>query len=133
MSDSSREGSRSTLLRAIAELFGDYSDLVQKEIRLARAEIQETVLRQVRSGAFIAAAGFLGLIAVLLIIEGIVFAIASAGLALHWSCFIVAILLIAGACAFYFYAKRSRTNQPLLGRSIEQIRRDIRTVKEQPT
>jgi uncharacterized membrane protein YqjE len=133
MTESSGEGSRSTLLQAIAELFGDYSDLVQKEIRLARAEIAETLTRRLRSGAFIAAAGFLGLVAVLLIIEGIVFAIASAGLALHWSCFIVAILLIAGAGGLYFYAQRSRTNRPLLGRSIEQIRRDIRTVKEQPT
>jgi Flp pilus assembly protein TadB len=133
MSEPHAERSGLSLLNGIAALFNDYSDLVQKEIRLARAEIVEAVTSQLRSGALMAAAGFLGLIAFLLIIEGIVFAIASAGLGLYWSCFLVALVLLVGAAGLYFYARSSTTKRPLLGRSIEQVRRDIRTVKEQAT
>jgi len=133
MSEPHAERSGLSLLNGIAALFNDYSDLVQKEIRLARAEIVEAVTSQLRSGALMAAAGFLGLIAFLLIIEGIVFAIASAGLGLYWSCFLVALVLLGGAAGLYSYARSSTTKRPLLGRSIEQVRRDIRTVKEQAT
>jgi putative superfamily III holin-X len=73
MTEPHAERSGLSLLNGIAALFSDYSDLVQKEIRLARAEIVEAVTSQLRSGALMAAAGFLGLVAFLLIIEGIVF------------------------------------------------------------
>jgi uncharacterized membrane protein YqjE len=120
-----------SLLQSIAELFGDYSDLVQKEIRLARAEIVDAVSRRVRAGAMLGVAGFFGLIAFLLIVEGIVFAIAAAGLALYWSCFLVAFVLIAGAAAVYAYVRSVDMPKPILKRSLEQVRRDIRIVKEQ--
>lgn len=119
------------LLQSIADLFGDYADLIQKEIRLARAEIVEVVSRQVRAGALLGIAGLLGLTAFFLILEGIVFAIAAAGLAIYWSCFLVAIVLIATAAGFYLRARSSAVPRAILGRSIEQIRRDIRIVKEQ--
>jgi hypothetical protein len=121
------------LLHGISELFGDYADLVQKEIRLARAEIVEAVSRQVRASAVLAGAGFLALIALFLIIEGIVFAIAAAGLALYWSCFLVALVLIAGAGGLYAYARSAPQPRAVLARSLEQIQCDIRTVKEQAT
>jgi hypothetical protein len=121
------------LLHGIAELFGDYADLVQKEIRLARAEIVEAVSRQVRASAVLAGAGFLALVAFFLIVEGIVFAIAAAGLALYWSCFLVALVLIAGAGGLYAYARSAPTSGAVLARSLEQIQCDIRTVKEQAT
>jgi hypothetical protein len=120
-----------SLWHLIAELSGDYADLVQKEIRLARAEIVDAVSRRVRAGALLGAAGFLGLIAFLLIIEGIVFAIAAAGLALYWSCFLVAFVLIAGAAGVYAYVRSADIPGPVLRRSLEQVRHDIRTIKEQ--
>ncbi|HEX4194542.1 MAG TPA: phage holin family protein [Stellaceae bacterium] len=122
-----------SVLQSISELFGDYADLVQKEIRLAQAEIVDTVSRQARAAALLGVAGFLGLIAFLLVIEGIVFAIAAAGLALYWSCFLVALVLIAGAAGLYVYVRSAKTPGPILRRSLEQVRRDIRTVKEQAT
>lgn len=133
MSESTAGHTGASLLQGIADIFGDYADLVQKEIRLARAEIVAAVSRQVRASALLAGAGFLAMIAFFLIVEGIVFAIAATGLAVYWSCFIVAVVLIAGAAGLYAYARSSGTSRAMLARSVEQIRRDISTVKEQAT
>jgi hypothetical protein len=71
----------SGLVRAATDLFADLSDLIQKEIRLARAEIVHRLTLGVRGGIWMAAAGVLGFFAVIFVLEGIVFAIASTGIA----------------------------------------------------
>src|SRR4029077_10360077 len=87
----------SGLVRAATDLFADLSDLIQKEIRLARAEIVHKLTLGLRGGVWMAAAGVVGFLAVIFILEGVVFAIASMDIELHWACFIVAaaLLLIA--------------------------------------
>ena len=88
---------------------------------------------KLKASVWMVAAGFLGLIAALLVIQAIVFAIASFGLALHWACLLVAAVLAAGAAAA-FYHGRSLAEEPLLPeRSIQQITRDIKTAREQLT
>ena len=87
----------SALPRAFADVVGDLADLVQKEIHLAKAELSEKLSAKLRAGVWIGVAAGLGLIAALLVIEGIVFGIATFGIALHWSCLIVAAVLAAAA------------------------------------
>jgi VIT1/CCC1 family predicted Fe2+/Mn2+ transporter len=123
----------SALPRALSDVLSDLSDLVQKEMRLARAEISAKISAKVRAGVYMSAAGFLGLIALFLALQGVVFWIASLGLAMHWSCLIVAaaIALIAGLA---FLKGRADAREELTpSRTIHQIKQDITTTKEQLT
>jgi len=103
----------SGLARALTDLLADLAELVQKELQLAKTEITEKISARLRASAWMVAAGVLGMVAVLLIVEAAVFAIASLGLALYWSCLVVAAVLAAGAAAA-FYHGRSLTEEELL-------------------
>jgi hypothetical protein len=121
----------SALPRVLADVVGDLADLVQKEMRLAKAEISEKVSAKFRAGIWLSVAAGLGLVAALLVIQGIVFGIATFGIPLHWSCVIVAaVLAVAGAAA---YAKASADAREDLTptRTIRQVKQDIATAKEQ--
>ena len=120
----------SALLRAMTDLLTDFSDLVQKEMRLARAEVTKTLTDRAMAGVWMAVAGVIGLIAVLFILEGIVFAIASTGLALHCSCLIVAAALVITAAAAFMWG-RSRANSDIAARTTRQFSETIRTAREQ--
>jgi Putative Actinobacterial Holin-X, holin superfamily III len=123
----------SGLARALTDLLADLADLVQKEMQLAKTEIMEKITAHLRASVWMVAAGILGLIATLLLLEAVVFAIASFGVPLHWSCLLVAAVLAAGAFAT-FYQGRSVAEEGLLPtRTVNQITQDIKTVKEQWT
>jgi len=78
-------------------------------------------------------AGVLGLFATVFILEAIALGIASLGLALHWSCLIVALALGVIAAAFYFRG-RSLAHEPLVpNRTVSQIATDAQMAKEQLT
>ena len=123
----------SALPRAFADVVGDLADLVQKEIHLAKAELSEKLSAKVRAGVWIGVAAGLGLIAALLVIEGIVFGIATFGIALHWSCLIVAAVLAAAAAAAYAKGSAGAREELTPTRTIRQVKRDIATAKEQLT
>jgi putative superfamily III holin-X len=59
-----------------------------------------------------------------------VFGIASFGLALHWSCLIVAAVLGAGAAAAFFRGRANAQEELTPTRTINQIKQDIATTKE---
>jgi putative superfamily III holin-X len=120
----------SALLRALSDLLADFSDLIQKEVRLARVEVTQTLTDRVMAGVWMAAAGVIGLIAVLFVLEGIVFAIASTGIAMHWSCFIVAAALIVAAAAAFLWG-RSRASSDIAARTTRQFGETLRTAREQ--
>src|SRR3954452_15530318 len=88
----------SAITSGVADLVGDLSDLVQKEARLARMELSAVVSRGIQAGVRFGVAAFLGVVATLVLVEFAIFAIAFyAQIALHWSCLIVAAVLLAGA------------------------------------
>jgi cytochrome c biogenesis protein CcdA len=120
----------SGLVRAATDLFADLSDLIQKEIRLARAEIVHKLSVNVRGGIFMAVAGVIGFLAVIFILEGITFGIVAAGLAAYWACFIVAAGLLVIA-AGVFIAGRSQAEADLAPRTTRQLGATLRTAKEQ--
>ena len=122
-----------TLPQAVSDVVGDLADLFQKEMRLARAELSAKITTKLRAGVWMSAAGVLGLIAGLLVVQAAVFAIASYGIALHWACLIVAGVALAIATLAYFKGRSDAQEELAPTRTIHQIKRDIATAKEQLT
>lgn len=118
---------QSSLNHSLSDLIGDVADLVQKEFRLAKAEISAKLTIKIQGIAWIVAAGVMGLIAAMLTVQALVFGIASFGIAMHWSCLIVA-ALFAAAGALAFFKGRSDASEDLTPtRTLQQITRDIST------
>jgi hypothetical protein len=123
----------STLPRALSDVVADLADLVQKELRLARAELSENLFAKFRAGVWMSTAGVLGLIAAFLAVQALVFGIASFGIAMHWSCLIVAGILAAVAALAYYKGHVDAQKEITPMRSIHQIKQDISTTKEHLT
>jgi Putative Actinobacterial Holin-X, holin superfamily III len=121
------------LTNAFSEVVGDLADLFQKEFRLAKAEILSKISIKLNAGIWMSAAGVLALMAVFIVLQAIIFAIASFGIAMHWACLIVAAALAALA-AIAFLKGRADAQQALTpDRTVRQVKRDISTAKEQLT
>jgi Putative Actinobacterial Holin-X, holin superfamily III len=123
----------SGLVQALTALFADLAELLRKELQLAKTEITEKIVARLRASVWMAVAGALGLAAALLLVEAAVFAIASFGIALHWSCLIVAGILAVAAAAAFFQGRSAAQDELLPTRTARQISQDIRTAKEQLT
>ena len=57
------------LPHTVSNVVGDLADLFQKEMRLARAELSDKITTKLRAGIWMSAAGVLGLIAGLLVVQ----------------------------------------------------------------
>lgn len=124
----------STLPRALSDVVADLADLIQKEIRLGRAELSAKLAHKLRAGVWLAVAAAFALLAGMLLVEALVFGVSSAtGLALHWSCLVVAgaLLLVAGVA--YATGQTAAREDLAPNRTIHQIKQDIATAKEQFT
>jgi hypothetical protein len=124
------ETSYSALLRTLAALAGDVTDLVQKELALARVEITAKMTERLESAAWFALAGVLGFVVVLLLAEAGVFGLMAAGLAPAWAALAVAIAVAILAGAAFAYGRSAARGSAMPQRSLRQINEDIRTVKE---
>jgi len=122
-----------TLPHVLSEVVADVADLFQNELRLAKAEISEKIATKLSAGIWTSAAGVLGLMAVFILLQAVIFAIASTGIAMHWSCLIVAAALAAIAAAAFFKGRADAQEDLTPGRTVRQIKRDISTAKEQLT
>ena len=121
------------LPRAVSDVVSDLADLFQKEMRLARAELSAKIATKLQAGVWMSAAAVLGVIAALLVVQAAVFAIASYGITLHWSCLIVAGVVAAIAVFSYLRGRSDAQEELAPTRTINQIKRDISTAKEQLT
>jgi hypothetical protein len=122
-----------TIASVLKDLFADLSDLVKKEVRLARAEMSEAVKSGLQAGVWMAAAGVLAFVTALLVIQAIVFGLASLGLGVGWASLIVAALLGAAAAGAFFYGRSLARGSLTPNRTMRQINRDITAVREQIT
>jgi uncharacterized protein YacL len=122
----------SGLAQALTDLLADLADLLRKELQLAKTEITEKIVSRLRASVWMVVAGVLGMVAALLLVEAVVFAIASFGIALHWSCLLVAAVLAAAAAAF-FQGRAAAQDELVPTRTAKQISQDIKTAKEQLT
>lgn len=123
----------SALLRTITDVLEALPDLFRKEIRLAQVELGQKIKDGVKASVWMIMAGFLAVVSFFVLIEAAVFGIASLGLALHWSCLIVAAVIGAVAAASYFCGRSAMPDTLVPTRSVREINEDIRTVKEQLT
>jgi uncharacterized protein YacL len=123
----------SGLAQALTDLLADLADLLRKELQLAKTEITEKIVSRLRASVWMVVAGVLGMVAALLLVEALVFAIASFGIALHWSCLLVAAVLAAAAAAAFFQGRAAAQDELLPTRTAKQISQDIKTAKEQLT
>jgi len=120
----------SILSRTLVDLIGNLSDLIGREIRLARAELTEKMQSAIRAGAWTAVAGLLGLTAVFFLLEAAVFALVTWGLAVYWACLVVAGVLAACGGVAFAVGRSGAPQDVFPNRSIKQISADVRTVKE---
>jgi len=122
----------SALPRVLSDVMADLADLVRKEIQLAKSEVSNKLSIKVHAGIWMAIAGALGLVALLVLVQASIFGVAAAsGLALHWSCLIVAVVLAAIAGAAYYKGQADAKKELTPNRTIHQVKEDIATVKEQ--
>jgi len=123
----------SALVRTITDVLEALPDLFRKEMRLAQAEFSEKIKDGVKASAWMIVAGFLAVVTFFILIEAVIFGIASFGVALHWSCLIVAALLGAAAAGSFLYGRSTMPDTLIPTRSVQEVSEDIRTVKEQLT
>lgn len=115
--------SEETLGALIATASRDLSALVRSEIELAKAEIRVDVQNGAKGGAMFGAAGFLGVLVVILLSIAAAYGLVAAGLHPGWAFLIVAgfYLLVAGILVFVGKRTVSKVGPP---------ERTIRTTKE---
>jgi hypothetical protein len=111
----------SALVRTLADVLDDLPDLFQKEIRLAQAEFTGKIKDGVQASVWIMLAGLLGLVTFFILIQAVIFAIASLGIALHWSSLIVAALIGGCAPAAFLYGRSTMPNTLVPTRSVSQV------------
>ncbi|MGC1857494.1 MAG: phage holin family protein, partial [Pseudolabrys sp.] len=110
----------------------DLADLMQKEMRLAQAELSEKLSISIRAGVWMSAAAVLAVAGGFLIVQAIVLGLSAAtGIALHWSCLIVAVVLVGAACAAFAKGKADVPHKFTPDRAINQVKQDIAVAKEQ--
>lgn len=124
----------SSLPNAFSRVITDLADLMQKEMRLARAELSEKLSITIRAGVWMSVAAVLAILAAVLIVQACVLGLsATTGIALHWSSLIVAAVLAAASGAAFAKGKADVPEQLAPDRAINQVKQDIAVAKEQFT
>jgi hypothetical protein len=123
----------STAASALGDVLGDLTDLMQKEMRLAEAEFSANLSAKLEGGVWWAAAGSLVGIAFLLVMQAAVFALASYGVPMHWSCLIAAGGVSLVAVLAYLIGRQDANVALMPRRTIHQIQQDVILSKEQLT
>jgi hypothetical protein len=127
-SQPSQDKSPGALLGA---LLADFNDLVSKEIALAKGELARNISDKLSGAVWMAVSGGVFLVAMLTAVAGVVFLIASFGIAMHWAAFIVAGALVVVGLMMLFAGKSKMSGATLPERSMGQVKQDVRVVKEQ--
>jgi hypothetical protein len=115
----------------IADTFNDLSDLLRKEMRLASAEMSQSVTTSIRASVMMAVGGAFMLMALLIALGGLVLVIVTYGFDLHVASFMVAGGLAVIGLVLFLYARAQLSADRLApARSLGQMREAIRTTKE---
>jgi hypothetical protein len=119
---------------AISEIFERCSDLIEKEIRLAAAEIAAGIAAKAAASAWMGAAAASGFFVILFLLAGIACLLTeAAGLRAYWSCFIVALGVALIAAGLFVKGRASLDKSVTPDKAIKNVNRDIKTAKEQLT
>ena len=124
----------SSLPNAFSRVITDLADLMQKEMRLARAELSEKLSITIRAGGWMSVATVFAILAALVVVQACVLGLSAAtGIALHWSSLIVAALLAACGGAAFAKGKADVPEQLAPDRALHQVKQDLAVAKEQFT
>jgi Putative Actinobacterial Holin-X, holin superfamily III len=120
----------SPLPRALSDVVVDVADLVQKEMRLARAEIAEKLSNKLRAGAWMLISAAMALGAFLMLIEGLALWISTFGTSLYASHWIIGVALALMSALAYFAGRAGARESLAPERTIHQVNRDMTETKE---
>lgn len=103
-----------TIGRLVTDASRDISTLISKEIQLAKTELTVSIKAGGIGAAMFAAAGFLAVLAIIMLSVAIAYFIHWTGLGLHWSFLIVFgfYLLLAGLLVFIGIKKVKQVRAP---------------------
>ena len=122
-----------SLPEVFSEVLSDLADLFRKELRLARAELSSNVSTKLRGGIWLAVAALFGLAAFALVLGGLVAWITTFDLSLHVAFLIVAAGVGLLAIIAYFAGRSEAQTELAPSRTINQVKQDFETTKEQLT
>jgi amino acid transporter len=111
-----------TIGKLVADATRDISSLLHNEIALAKSELKVSVKNGGTGVGLFAAAGFLGVLAIIMISVAFAYFLSMTGLHLAW-CFLIvfgAYLVLAGLLAFVGYRKVRKVRAP--ERAIKQAK-----------
>ncbi|MBL8931175.1 MAG: phage holin family protein [Kineosporiaceae bacterium] len=123
------ESTERTLGQLVAQATEDMSAILRAEVALAKAEITEDVRNGAMAGGLFGAAGYLGLLASILLTISAGYGLVAAGLA-AWLAFLVVALvlvLLAGVLALVGKSRISRVGPP--ERALRSARQTIAAVR----
>ncbi len=120
-----------TIGRLVTDASRDISSLISKEIALAKSELKVSVKAGGLGLGLFAVAGFVAVLAIIMLSVSIAYFIHWAGLGLHWAFLIVfgAYLLVAGLLVFVGLRKLKQVHGP--EKAISQGREIPRALKGQ--
>lgn len=123
------ESTERTLGQLVAQATEDMSAILRAEVALAKAEITEDVRNGAMAGGLFGAAGYLGLLASILLTISAGYGLVAAGLA-AWLAFLVValvLILLAGVLALVGKSRISRVGPP--ERALRSARQTIAAVR----
>lgn len=103
-----------TIGKLVTDASRDISSLISQEIQLAKSELKVSIKAGGVGVGLFAAAGFIGVLAIIMLSVAIAYFIHWAGLGLHWSFLIVFgfYVLLAGLMAFIGFKKVKQVRAP---------------------
>jgi uncharacterized membrane protein YqjE len=121
------------LPEVFSEVLSDFADLLRKELNLASAELSSNMSARLRGIVWVGLAGVLALAAFALILGALVAWITTFEISLHVAFMIVAAGVAVLAAIAYFAGSTEAKAELKPRRTINQVRQDIETAKEQLT
>jgi uncharacterized membrane protein YqjE len=122
-----------SLGETFSEVFSDLADLFRKELRLARAELSSNLSAKIRGTIWFGLAGLFGLLALGLILGALVAWINTLDVSLHFAFLMVGAGVALLAVLAYFAGRNDAEAELTPSRTINQVKQDIETTKEQLT
>jgi len=121
------------LPEVFSEVLSDFADLFRKELNLARAELSSNMSAKFRGAIWFSLAGLLALAALALLLGAAVAWITTFGINLHVAFMIVAAGVVVLAAIAYLAGRTEAKVELAPRRTINQVKQDIETTKEQLT
>ena len=130
---STRPADDRSLGELVASATRDLSQLVHKEVELAKVEIKKDVANAGKGAGLFGGAGLTGLFALLFLSFALVYGIAGLGLDLGWAFLIVGLLHLVAAVVLALSGKKKISKVGPPERTIETVKDDIAVVKSSAT